>query len=107
MISRRQFLLGLAASALYSPAIVRASVLMPVRPLKIASPPAPAFGFGQRLYAHSFMKLITPGLEGNLSLAEVAANLNRRGFTAINGTKRDAAAVEHVVKLDFAIRNAA
>ena len=107
MHAGRRFLLGLTASGLCAPAIVRASALMSARSINTAALKAPAFCFAQRLYTHGTMDLINLRLNENLGFAAVAKDLNRRGFEAINGTPWDARAVENVVKLNRAIRQAA
>jgi hypothetical protein len=52
-LSRRSFLLGLAASSLPAPALVRVSSIMPVRCVLLTETNRPSAGFAQRLLYNS------------------------------------------------------
>ncbi|WP_157450518.1 hypothetical protein [Bradyrhizobium sp. ARR65] len=52
-LSRRSVLLGLAASSLPAPAIVRKSSIMPVRRVLLTDTSRPSAGFVQRLFYNS------------------------------------------------------
>ena len=99
MIVRRNFLVGVAASLICAPAVVRASSLMPVRSF------APLYergqhGFIERLYVHTHIWRIMRLRTGGLSSTAIADALNLKGPRQINGLLWDGPSVEGLIRWD-------
>jgi hypothetical protein len=88
MIVRRNFLIGVAASLVCAPAVIRASSLMPVRSFAPLVERA-HYGFVERLYVHSHISKIMDLRASGLSLPAIADALNLRGSRAMNGIPWD------------------
>ena len=86
-----------------APAIVRIESLMPVRGI-IFPGERHRYGFLERLLVHSYLPPITEMQNMGLSAHGIAAKLNSRGSTAINGDAWDAQRVMYVIRCDEMIR---
>jgi hypothetical protein len=75
-----------------------------VHPVRTDGHSARSYNFAQRLYADTYARIINAVVDEGLTDANIAADLNRRGFVAINGAKWDALAVTQVLELEHAIR---
>ena len=76
----------------------------PTHSARANGPSARSFNFAQRLYADTYARVINVLVDEGLDSTNIAADLNCRGFVAINGAAWDALAVAPVVKLEHAIR---
>jgi len=103
MTTRRKLFIGAAASLLWAPAIVRIESLMPVRGITFPGE-RHRYGFLERLLVHIYLRPITEMQNTGLSAHGIAAKLNSRGSTAINGDAWDAQRVMYVIRRDEMIR---
>jgi hypothetical protein len=103
MTTRRKLLIGVAASLLCTPAIVRVGSLMPVRGI-ILPIQRNYYGFLERLYVHCNLRTITELQNAGLSVHGIAPQMNRCGRKAINGETWDAQRVMYVIRRDEMIR---
>ena len=103
MTTRRKLLIGAAASLLCAPAIVRVGSLMLVRAI-IFPIERHLFGFLEHLFVHIYLPPITELQNTGLSAHGIAAEMNRRRMTAINGNAWDAQRVIGVMERDKSIR---
>jgi hypothetical protein len=101
--TRRGLFLGAAATLICTPAIVRASSLMPVQAI-----PFPVerqyYGFIQRLYVDCYLPRILKLRRAGLSARAVAATLNSCNLKSANDKEWDAESVVRVLTLDQNIR---
>lgn len=98
MITRRKLLIEATPSLLFAPAIVRFGSLMPVRNVVLATERL-YFGFAQRQYVRGYMPTITKLQNTGLSVHEIAAELNKRGWKAMNSEACDS---QNVMVRDWA-----
>ena len=105
MTTRRWFLFTVFATLIFGPPVVPAKRLMPVRDM-ISPTERNHYGYVERLYVHVHLPKITELQHNGLSAPEIAAELNRLGITAINGSTWDAQHVLGVVKRNERIRRA-
>jgi hypothetical protein len=98
-IVRRQFLISLAASMLSAPAVVRVASLMSMRGV-IYPIERHCFGFVDRLFVHGNLPTIRALQNAGLSAHEIAARMNVRHMTAMNGRAWDAQAVMGIIRRD-------
>jgi hypothetical protein len=100
MLLRRQFLMGVTATALCAPAIVRAESLMPIKGA-VLLPDIRYFGFVDRLYVHINLPPILTLQQQGRTAHEIAATMKA---SAMNGRPWDAHAVMAVIERDRIIR---
>jgi hypothetical protein len=103
MNRRREFLFGALATAICAPSVVRSGILMPLRGI-ILPPERYQFGFVQRLYNSQKMAAVRELQRNGLSLAEIPAELNRRGNRAINGLRWDDQLLANLVRGEAVIQ---
>jgi hypothetical protein len=103
VVDRRSFLGAVAGTLLFAPAVVRAASLMQVSGIILPHEWC-HYGFLQRLYVGSRVPEIRELQDAGMTAHEVAAELNRRNFNALNGTDWDAEHVRGVVQCDDRIR---
>ena len=78
LLTRRSVLLGLAASSLAAPAIVRVSSIMPVRHVLITEPDRPYEGFVRRLWFDVCASALLQGrITANIPTMSVAERVVR------------------------------
>ncbi len=90
-ITRRKFVLAASASVMCAPAIVRAASLMPVRAV---GPIGPQYhGWVERVFIHGLTPHLSELSRAGMSPYGIAAELNRRQVSAVNGVPWEAASV--------------
>jgi len=90
-ITRRRFILAASASVICAPAIVRAASLMPVRAVGPIEPQY--YGWVERTFIHGLTPDLSELSRAGMSPYGIAAELNRRQVTAMNGVPWEADSV--------------
>jgi hypothetical protein len=90
-LSRRRFILAASASVICAPPIVRAASLMPVHALGPVGPQH--YGGVQRVFLHCVTPDLSELTRAGMSAYRIAAELNRRKVSAVNGVPWDVASV--------------
>ena len=90
-ITRRGFILAASASVICAPAIVRAASLMPVRALGPIGPQY--YGWVERVFIHGLTPHLSELSRAGMSPYGMAAELNRRKVSAVNGVPWEADSV--------------
>jgi hypothetical protein len=101
IIARRAFLLGASAAMLCTPAIVRASSLMPLRGVPL---PGEYIRYGHviRMWIFANLGTIKSRLDNGLSAHEIAEDFNIDGRGYANRKPWDAGGVLGIIRLDEA-----
>ena len=96
-ITRRRFILAASASVICAPAIVRAASLMPVRAVGPIGPQY--YGWVERVFIHNLTPHLSELSRAGMSPYGIAAELNRRQVTAMNGVPWEADSVTSATNL--------
>jgi hypothetical protein len=86
--TRRGLIVGACTSLICVPAIVRAASLMPIRALGPVGPQH--YGWVQRVFIHTLTPHLSELTRAAMSAYGIAAELNRRKVSAMNGVPWDA-----------------
>jgi hypothetical protein len=89
--TRRGCVLRVCTSLICAPAIVRAASLMPVHALGPVGPQQ--YGWVQRVFIHCVTPDLSELTRAGMSAYRIAAELNRRKVSAVNGVPWDVASV--------------
>jgi hypothetical protein len=84
-LSRRRFILAASASVICASAIVRAVSLMPIRAVRPVGPQY--YSWCERTFIHCLTPHLSELSRAGMSAYGIAAELNRRKVSAINGVR--------------------
>ena len=96
-ITRRRFILAASASVICAPVIVRAASLMPVRAVGPIGPQY--YGWVERTFIHGLTPHLSELIRAGMSAYGMAAELNRRKVSAVNGVPWEADSVTSATNL--------